>query len=100
MKYDLKIGVNVDVSDLDKVEAQLKRILELQKQVNNANKTVINETAFSVKNGMVFINESVIKAQEIPTERQSELLRNLTEEVAKDFLARQLRPGGALWQRN
>lgn|GEM_PF-6447894 len=34
MKCDLKLGVNVDASDLNKVEAQLTRIVDLLDRIN------------------------------------------------------------------
>lgn len=71
-KYDcsMRIGVNVDASELDKTEAQLKRIVDLLKRINKPRRITITDGdgnlrcalgPLSVEPGYVFIKNATVQ---------------------------------------
>ena len=71
-KYDcgIRIGVNVDTSELDKMEAQLKRIVDLLERINKPRRITITDGdgnlrcvlgPLDVEQGEVFIKNATIQ---------------------------------------
>ncbi|HEJ7118798.1 phage tail tip fiber protein [Serratia marcescens] len=116
MKCDLKLGVNVDASDLNKVEAQLTRIVDLLDRINKSRKISFFDgegalrlviSPFVVEQNQVQINDASIDSAKISNAimshakaviTQENAMKDSIREVVDELLAKQLRPGGALWQ--
>ncbi|HBC7417475.1 TPA: hypothetical protein KEY88_005787 [Serratia marcescens] len=116
MKCDLKIGVNIDTSDLDKVEAQLTRIVDLLDRINKPRKISLFDgegalrlviSPFVVEQSQVLINDASIDSAKISNaiianaetvKAQDDAVKNSIREAVDEFLDKASRPGGAIWR--
>lgn len=117
INYSMNIGVNVEASELDKTEAQLKRIVDLLERINNSGRITITDSEGNLRcvlgpldieqkqvfNSDTFLIQDASIAGAIITNAKAlkthdDALKSSIREVVKELLDKEGRPGGSIWR--